>query len=131
MPEPLNVRDAAGRALGRSPGGPEDAARALAEDGEGRRIWTAGRAGRRIAALGTILDAILAPTNDGHRSALTARRPQREPARIAAVRVNLPLHGRRHAELAEPEDLERVRAELVQRVGTCIGKCSAADVRAR
>jgi DTW domain-containing protein YfiP len=63
VPEPLNVRDAAGRALGRNPGGPEDAARALAEDGERRRIWTAGRAGRRIAALGTILDAILTPRN--------------------------------------------------------------------
>lgn len=57
VPAGLNVRDAAARALGRRPGGPEDAARALDPAGVGP-AWTAGRAGRRIAALRTILGAI-------------------------------------------------------------------------
>jgi hypothetical protein len=56
----LNLREAAARALGRSPGGPEDAARALAEGTDPRTPWTDGRAGRRIAALATILDHLLA-----------------------------------------------------------------------
>lgn len=55
----LNVRDVAARALERSPGGPEDAARALAPEGTMAPTWTAGRAGRRVAALRTILTAIL------------------------------------------------------------------------
>ncbi len=56
----INLRAVAGRALHGSPGGPEDAARALAAGGSARALWTGGRAGRRIAALGTIVDAILA-----------------------------------------------------------------------
>jgi hypothetical protein len=55
----VNLRDAAARALGRSPGGPEQAARALAGNGDPRRAWSDGRAGRRIASLGTIVDALL------------------------------------------------------------------------
>jgi DTW domain-containing protein YfiP len=58
-PPLLNVREIAARALERSPGGPEDAARALAPDGPMAPTWTAGRAGRRIAALRTILTAIV------------------------------------------------------------------------
>jgi DTW domain-containing protein YfiP len=60
----VNLREAAARALGRSPGGPEQAAAALAGGDEPRRAWTAGRAGRRIAALGTILDRLLMPPTD-------------------------------------------------------------------
>jgi DTW domain-containing protein YfiP len=60
----VNLRDAAARVLGRSPGGPEQAAGALAGDHEPRRPWTDGRAGRRIAALGTILDRLLAAPAD-------------------------------------------------------------------
>lgn len=60
VPPGLNLRDAAARALGRRPGGPEDAARALDPAGIGP-AWIAGRAGRRIAALRTIVCAILAP----------------------------------------------------------------------
>jgi DTW domain-containing protein YfiP len=56
----INVRDLAARALGRSPGGPEQAAATLAGGAPPRAAWTAGRAGRRIAALGTILDGLLA-----------------------------------------------------------------------
>jgi DTW domain-containing protein YfiP len=55
----VNVRELAARALERSPGGPEDAARALAPEGTMEPAWTAGRAGRRIAALRTILTTIL------------------------------------------------------------------------
>jgi hypothetical protein len=57
----LNLRDAAARALGRSPGGPEDAAHALAPEGALPPTWTEGRAGRRVAALRTIVEAILTP----------------------------------------------------------------------
>jgi len=60
VPTVLNIRDAAARALGQSPSGPEDAARAL---GASSPPWTDGRAGRRIAALRTILDAILTPAD--------------------------------------------------------------------
>ena len=55
----INLREAAARVLGRSPGGPEQAARALPGGDEPRRAWTDGRAGRRIAALGMILDRLL------------------------------------------------------------------------
>jgi tRNA-uridine aminocarboxypropyltransferase len=55
----INIRDTAARALGRSPGGPEEAASALAGDDPQRPACMEGRAGRRLAALGTILDAIL------------------------------------------------------------------------
>jgi DTW domain-containing protein YfiP len=54
----INVRELAARALARSPGGPEQAAAALAE-GRARTPWTDGRAGRRIAALDTIVAALL------------------------------------------------------------------------
>lgn len=60
VPEFVNLRDAAARALERSPGGPEQAAQALATGAEPRRPWTAGRAGRRLAALATIVDQLLA-----------------------------------------------------------------------
>ena len=56
----VNLREASARALGRSPGGPETAAAGLA-DGVGRAAWTDGRAGRRIAALATIVDRLLQP----------------------------------------------------------------------
>lgn len=59
VPAALNLRDAAARALGRRPGGPEAAVRALDPRGVIEPAWTAGRAGRRIAALRTILAAIL------------------------------------------------------------------------
>jgi hypothetical protein len=55
-----NVRELAARALERSPGGPEQAATALTRGAVPRAAWSDGRAGRRIAALGTILDALLA-----------------------------------------------------------------------
>lgn len=57
-PEDVNLRDLAARALERRPGGPEQAATALAPTGTGRRPWTDGRAGRRLAAFATIIDAI-------------------------------------------------------------------------
>ena len=57
-----NLRELAARALERSPGGPEQGAAALSAGAGLRAAWTAGRAGRRIAALGTILDALLTPT---------------------------------------------------------------------
>lgn len=59
--DPINLRDVAARALGRSPGGPERAAADLAGAAPGRPPWTAGRAGRRLAALATIVDSITAP----------------------------------------------------------------------
>ena len=55
----INVREVAARSLERSPGGPEAAARTLDAQGAVGTAWTAGRAGRRIAALRTILAAIL------------------------------------------------------------------------
>lgn len=55
----INVREVAARALGRSPGGPEQAAEALAANGTRRVPWAAGRAGRRRAALGTIVERVL------------------------------------------------------------------------
>jgi len=58
-PATINVREVAARALGRSPGGPEQAAKALAANGTERIPWSAGRAGRRLAALGTILERVL------------------------------------------------------------------------
>jgi DTW domain-containing protein YfiP len=57
----VNLREVAARALGRSPGGPEQAALALSGGAESRPAWTGGRAGRRVAALGTILDQLLIP----------------------------------------------------------------------
>lgn len=57
----VNLRDVAARALERTPGGPEQAALALAPEGTGRRPWTDGRAGRRLGAFATIVDAIVAP----------------------------------------------------------------------
>ncbi len=56
----INLRDVAARALARSPAGPEQAARTLAADGVGRPAWSDGRAGRRLAALATIVDRVLA-----------------------------------------------------------------------
>jgi len=53
------VRELAARALEGSPGGPEQAADTLAAGGAPRSPWSAGRAGRRIAALGTVLDHLL------------------------------------------------------------------------
>ena len=55
----LNVRDVAARALRRSPGGPERTAAAFAAHASARSAWTAGRAGRRIAALATIVEGLL------------------------------------------------------------------------
>jgi len=60
----VNLRDAAARALGRRPGGPEDAARALAADAASAPGWTAGRAGRRMVALRAIVDAVLSAPAD-------------------------------------------------------------------
>ncbi len=56
----LNLRDLAARAVGRSPGGPEQAAATLAAHATVRRPWTAGRAGRRLAASATIVHRLLA-----------------------------------------------------------------------
>jgi hypothetical protein len=56
VPEPLNVRDAAGRALGRSPGGPEDAARAL-----GKMTSVAGYGPQDAPAGGSPLSARSSP----------------------------------------------------------------------
>jgi hypothetical protein len=58
----VNLRALAARALARSPGGPEQAAAALADRCASRAPWTDGRAGRRLAALGTIVDALLRET---------------------------------------------------------------------
>ncbi|MEO6027407.1 MAG: tRNA-uridine aminocarboxypropyltransferase [Candidatus Binatia bacterium] len=58
-PQTLNVRELAARALEGSPGGPEQAADTLAAGGALRSPWSEGRAGRRIAALGTVLDHLL------------------------------------------------------------------------
>jgi hypothetical protein len=58
-PATINLRDVAARALGRNPGGPEQAAGALAANDAARAPWTAGRAGRRLAALGTILERVI------------------------------------------------------------------------
>lgn len=58
-PPVVNVREVAARALARSPGGPEDAARALDPRGTSGPPRTTGRAGRRIAALRTILTTIV------------------------------------------------------------------------
>lgn len=59
LPATINVREVAARALERSPGGPEQAANALAAGNAARAPWTAGRAGRRLAALGTILERVI------------------------------------------------------------------------
>lgn len=60
----INLRDVAARALARSPGGPEAGAGLLADatTTTPRASAIDGRAGRRLAALGTIVDAVLAPT---------------------------------------------------------------------
>jgi hypothetical protein len=57
----VNLRELAARALGRSAGGPDAAAATLA-NGAIRAPWTDGRAGRRVAALATIVDRLLEPT---------------------------------------------------------------------
>jgi DTW domain-containing protein len=59
----VNLREAAARALERSPGGPESAATLLAGDA-GRAPWTDGRAGRRLAALASIVERLLVPTDE-------------------------------------------------------------------
>ncbi len=59
VPATINLRDVAARALARSPGGPEQAASALACAGAARAPWTEGRAGRRLAALATILERVI------------------------------------------------------------------------
>ena len=60
----VNLRELTARAAARG-GGPEQAAAALADGCPARPPWTDGRAGRRIAALGTIVDALLtAPAGD-------------------------------------------------------------------
>jgi DTW domain-containing protein YfiP len=64
LPTAINLREVVARAIGRSPGGPEDAARVLANGLPARNAWTTGRAGRRIACLGTILDRMLTPSSD-------------------------------------------------------------------
>ncbi|MCC6847661.1 MAG: DTW domain-containing protein [Deltaproteobacteria bacterium] len=58
-PNAINLRDAAARALARRPGGPEQASADLAGNDPPRRAWTAGRAGRRVAALATIVARVL------------------------------------------------------------------------
>ncbi|MCC6763366.1 MAG: DTW domain-containing protein [Deltaproteobacteria bacterium] len=58
-PEAINLRDVAARALERSPRGPEQAAADLAGKDPPRRTWTDGRAGRRVAALATIVARVL------------------------------------------------------------------------
>jgi hypothetical protein len=59
VPATINLRDVAARALGRSPGGPEHAATAVAAGGTARVPWSDGRAGRRLAALATILERVI------------------------------------------------------------------------
>ncbi len=55
----VNLRELAARALAQRPGAPEEAAAALVEGRTPRTPWMDGRAGRRIAALGTIVAALL------------------------------------------------------------------------
>ena len=57
----VDLRDAATRRIGRKPGGPEQAAHQLA-DGNLPAAWAAGRAGRRLAALVSVLERLLAST---------------------------------------------------------------------
>jgi DTW domain-containing protein YfiP len=59
VPATINLRDVAARALERSPGGPEHAATAVAAGGAARMPWSDGRAGRRLAALATILERVI------------------------------------------------------------------------
>jgi DTW domain-containing protein YfiP len=55
----VNLRELAARVLARSPAGPEQTAAALTDGATPRSAWTDGRAGRRLAALGTIVEALL------------------------------------------------------------------------
>jgi DTW domain-containing protein len=60
-PSGINLRDVAARVLALSPGGPDQAAVLLAADRSPRESWTGGRAGRRVAALATIIARVLDP----------------------------------------------------------------------